>query len=846
MKYFYMLIFFVLYFGSDAQTSDQIFSSLDKPETASDEIYFKFRITDQFPLDKITRMISLDQFEDGICYAYASKKEFSEFTKLGINYEILTNPGDLLKNPNMLASADDPKLRDWDFYPTYPAYVDMMYQFAANYPDLCQVYSIGTTVMGRNLLVAKISDNVSVREAEPQFLYTSSIHGDEVTGYILMLRLIDYLLTNYGTNAKVTNLVNGIEIWINPLANPDGTYYSGDNTVSGARRYNANSVDLNRNYPDPQDGQHPDGNAWQPETLAFMELAQENHFVMSANFHGGAEVLNYPWDTWPQLAADNTWWVYVSRQYVDTVHLYSPSTYMDFLNNGITNGYAWYTISGGRQDFMNYFNHCREITMEISDIKLLPTSQLPNHWNWNYPSLLNYMEQCLYGVRGIVTDSISGFPMEAKVEILGHDVDESYVFSAPECGNYHRLLAAGTYDFTFSVPGVPPKTIQGVRVVQNHTTLLNVQLNPGELNADFQASATVMPAGKTVTFTDLSTGNSVSREWWFEGGTPQTSADKNPQNILYQNPGTFKVALKVFNAGGDSSVLTKQDYIKVNSEYLMSNATFVVDSGLFYDSGGENGNYSNSEDFTLTFKPRWTEGKVEVSFLAFNVQSQTSCNYDWLNVFDGAGISSPLIGKYCGTNSPGTILSSSQDGALTFQFHSNSSTTKSGWKAAIACKGLQILSLQAGWNGISTFIQPANSNPGLMFGNIISEIEIIQGMNGYFLPGQNINTLGDWNLAEGYQIKLLNEAIVEISGSFNSGVSVNLNEGWNLVPVLCPVQVAVEEVISGVSQQIVIIKEAVGLQVYWPSADIFTLQHFQPGNSYLIKVSAPVSITFPN
>ncbi len=239
-------------------------------------------------VQELSRIISIDKVDQaGKVHAYANKKEFSRFLDYGISYEILPHPGDFQGFLNMKSEVDIRNIQEWDFYPTYDAYVDMMYQFATEYPELCQVTSIGTSVMGRELLVAKISDNVGISENEPQFLYTSSIHGDELTGYVLMLRLINYLLSNYGTDPKVTNIVDQIEIWINPLANPDGTYYGGNNTVNNAIRYNSNWVDLNRNYSDPEDGPHPDGEEWQTETLRFMEFAENKHFVASANLHGG-------------------------------------------------------------------------------------------------------------------------------------------------------------------------------------------------------------------------------------------------------------------------------------------------------------------------------------------------------------------------------------------------------------------------------------------------------------------------------------------------------------------------------------------------------------------------------
>lgn len=460
MKWFYLFVFVILFNVS-------LFGQ-------NNEYYFRFNLNNRSELQTLSSVISIDNIEGNTVYAYANDNEFLRFLMYKYDYEMLPHPGSLI-NPKMSSTPDE--IRDWDTYPTYEGYVAMMYQFQSLYPNLCKIDSIGPTVQGRKLLFAKISDNISTKEPEPQFMYTSSMHGDETTGYVLMLRLIDYLLTNYGTDPIVTYLVNNMEIWINPLANPDGTYYGGNHTVNNARRYNANNKDLNRNFPDPRVGPYPNG-PWQPETIAMMNIALANHFVMSANFHGGVEVVNYPWDTWSRLTADNNWWFYVSRQYADTVHANCPPGYMNYLNNGITNGYAWYQIEGGRQDYMCYFQRGRECTIEISDTKLLPPSQLPAHWTYNYKSFLNYMRKALYGITGTVTDSVTGNPVEAKVTISFHDLDSSEVYSDSLFGKYYRLLYGGTYTLQFAAPDYYTKTISGVFVKNDSTTVLNVQLRP--------------------------------------------------------------------------------------------------------------------------------------------------------------------------------------------------------------------------------------------------------------------------------------------------------------------------------------------------------------------------------
>jgi hypothetical protein len=469
-----------------------LLSSAVAPAVEAGEYYFKFIIQSPKELDELTKIVSIDNVKDDTVYAYANDRQLAKFKATGYSYTILPDPGELII-PDMARSLSETEA--WDVYPTYQQYLDMMNQFEYDHSNICKVISIGSTVQGRQLLVLKISDSVNSDEDEPEAFYSSTMHGNEVTGYVMMLRLIDSLLTSYGTDARITNMINNMEIYINPLANPDGAYYSGDGSVSGSTRYNANSVDLNRNFPDPADGDHPDDEVWQPETIAMMDFMAAHHFVISANFHGGAEVFNYPWDTWSRLHPDDTWWQQIGRRFADTVHVYAVSGYMTYLQNGITNGYDWYRVTGGRQDYMAYFKHGREATIEISDIKMPVAGTLPDYWTYLRKSLLNYLSEALYGVRGVVTSATTSLPLAATVTVMSHDADSSQVYSDPAVGDYHRLIAPGTWTLKFEATGYVSQTITGVSVANFNTTILNVQLQPEPPNPNLEIVTATVPDG---------------------------------------------------------------------------------------------------------------------------------------------------------------------------------------------------------------------------------------------------------------------------------------------------------------------------------------------------------------
>jgi hypothetical protein len=347
-----------------------------------------------------------------------------------------------------------------------------MQDFAANYPSICDIDTIGTTIYGKLVLVLKISDNAHTDEDEPETLYSSTIHGDETGSFVLMLRLADYVLKNYASDSKIRNMVDNLEIWINPLANPDGTYKTG-NTISSPTRFNALGYDLNRNFPDPV-SDNPDK---QKETLDMMKFMRSRNFVLSANFHAGEEVVNYPWDRWERRHPDEDWLYYVSRKYADTVHAHSVSGYMTFMENGVTNGWDWYYVYGGRQDYVTWELQGRELTIELDDTKQTPAANLNLLWEYNRRSLLEYLGNALSGIHGTVTSADNNEPVPARIFIEGHDSDNSHVYSDTLTGSFTRLIAEGSWTLKFTAEGYIPKIIN-VTVGQDQMAWLDVKMTP--------------------------------------------------------------------------------------------------------------------------------------------------------------------------------------------------------------------------------------------------------------------------------------------------------------------------------------------------------------------------------
>jgi hypothetical protein len=433
----------------------------------------------RFSVDKVLKNNGVYQ----VCL-WLGPHDYQDFLDFGISYELSPRSA---KYGELSMATTYEQMASWNKYPTYSVYCAMMDTFQRRFPTLCRVDTIlAVTPNDHSLLACYVGSNVDGSEQRPQFFYTSTMHGDEQTGFVMMLHLIDYLLNNYTTDAQVQAIMDHVDLWICPVENPDGMYARSDDSMGGgsywnpgSTRANANGVDLNRHYPEV--GQP--AKSYEPEIQAMIDFASSHHFVMSANFHGGTELYNFPWDYWTSdqvTHADESWWWLVGNSFADTCHKYGPTGYFmgDYDSDGpVTPGGDWYTVDGSRQDYMNYYQHCREVTIEISEDKSPSSSQLPQFWTSLKHSLLNYVEECLNGFNGTVTDSITGAPLEAEVFIQNHDINFSEVYSYLPEGKYYRPIKSGTYTVTFSAEGYVSKTIQ-VTTVDGSAQQVDVQLVP--------------------------------------------------------------------------------------------------------------------------------------------------------------------------------------------------------------------------------------------------------------------------------------------------------------------------------------------------------------------------------
>jgi len=421
------------------------------------------------------------------------------------------------------------------------------------------------------------------------------------------------------------------------------------------------------------------------------------------------------------------------------------------------------------------------------------------------------------------------------------------------------------------------------------------------LYPDFTSNITAVCVGNSVQFTDESFGEITGWAWTFEGGNPATSSEVNPV-VLYENPGNYDVTLTISNAGQTESI-TKTDYVHVVGLTTVSagadtetcqgtpisfTGTATNYSNLLWTSAGD-GIFSNTSSLTTSYTPGSVDaeaGYSEITLTAYPISPCFATATDMMMltvlappqiitqpanqsaypgqqaIFEIEATGSGMLeyqwfgpsGEIVGADENPFIIPevSMEDAGEYYCIVQNGCSSEQSQPATLIILELneQMLEIPVGWSGISSFVVPHNSMAASIFEESVNSgnLVVLQNYSFIYWPDQSINTIdanGGWDEQQGYQIKLNSAQQVTFTGMNLAEKTLNYAEqGWYLLPVLNECGAAPQVLLSGVINQLVIVKEVAGLKIFWPGV-YQNLWMLEPGKSYWAKFTAPVSFTYP-
>jgi carboxypeptidase T len=348
----------------------------------------------------------------------------------------------------------------------------------AQYVDITDTYDAPPTVEGRHLFALKISDNVAADEDEPAMLIVATHHAREISTPEIALQAAGRLTAGYGTDARITAAVDGHEIWIAPVWNPDGYdfVFTAQNMWRKNRRPFASGtgVDQNRNYPQgwtascagstsaSSDTYKGPSAASEAETQTMMIWSQAERFAKVIDYHSsGREVLygyrclSHPFTSWMRQEAVN-----LSRAsgYGGLVRLPSAEGEHPEWQFAKMGAYA-FLIETHTQFQPSYASALNEAALV-------------------WPGILTVLERPI-PVSGRVTDALTGAPIAARIDLVNVTFANGETNnSGGSFGGYHVFVPPGTYDIRFSASGYAP-VVRRVTVSSTiPSNVVDVQLSP--------------------------------------------------------------------------------------------------------------------------------------------------------------------------------------------------------------------------------------------------------------------------------------------------------------------------------------------------------------------------------
>lgn len=157
------------------------------------------------------------------------------------------------------------------------------------------------------------------------------------------------------------------------------------------------------------------------------------------------------------------------------------------------------------------------------------------------------------------------------------------------------------------------------------------------------------------------------------------------------------------------------------------------------------------------------------------------------------------------------------------------------------------ISLQSGWNTISSNIFPRNNAIAAVFFPIRQNTVVVKNSNGFvYNPSLGIDEIGIWKCDEAYQVFLNQPVDLQITGDkiLPENFLIHLEQGWNYIPYLRNSVMNLDEAFASIYNNILIVKDNEG-KMYFPSLFLNKIEYLSVGEGYLIYITNPVDFYYP-
>ncbi|HEY5923468.1 MAG TPA: M14 family zinc carboxypeptidase [Kofleriaceae bacterium] len=251
-------------------------------------------------------------------------------------------------------------------YRDYRAITERMIELATLAPGRVTMHGIGSSLDGRTIWALRIGPTTGTA-----MLINGTQHAREWIAAMVTTCVADRLVREYDRDPAIRAFVDGTELWVVPVVNPDGYQHSwASDRYWRKNRRGGFGVDLNRNFSIGWGGRGSSKNQRaqdyrgehafsEPESAALRDLGKRERIALHVDFHAFGQLLLYPWNHVPQPTKDRDRFAAVGDRIASAIYAQHQKRY------ALMQGIELYAAAGTMSDWAYGEAEAMSFTIEL-------------------------------------------------------------------------------------------------------------------------------------------------------------------------------------------------------------------------------------------------------------------------------------------------------------------------------------------------------------------------------------------------------------------------------------------------------------------------------------------------